>query len=541
VSERSRPSTDWLLLIGFSAYLFFFGSNYFGLLGADEPRYAQIAREMLVRHDWITPVLGGRPWLEKPPFYYWQAMLSYSVFGVTDWAARIPAALDATLMVIAVYLFLRRLRPGYELDGALMTAASAGIIGFAHAASTDMPLAATFSIALLSWYAWQEFGTHAYLLLFYLSLALAVLAKGPVAVFLAGVIILAFCAVGRDYSLLWRTLSVSGILLFLAVALPWYLAVQLRNRDFFRVFILQHNLARFNTDVFHHQEPFWYFLPVVLLALAPWMIFVAQALLETGRRWREKGKSIIRFEDGWSIFLLLWLVLPVAFFSLSHSKLPGYILPALPAGTLLVADYTRRHITLGTPPGLPVVVLHSIFAALPLIPALSIQYIVLQRHIPWGRTPALIAIVMAVVLAAGIFATLRSHLGLAMLRFVTLVPVVLTLAAILKIGGATIDESFSVRPLAAEIARVEAGNLPTAVFRVSRETEYGLSFYRNQPIANYARGEVPFRDHLLVTSAGTAPMVVRAFPNRRVSFLGNFPPQHLEYYWVSAPTAQPTH
>src|SRR5579871_6988781 len=99
----ARTRTDFLLLAGFCSFLFFYGIGAFGLLGADEPRYAQVAREMLDRHDWITPVLNGRPWLEKPPLYYWQAMLAYSVFGVSDSAARIPSAFDATVLVIAVY------------------------------------------------------------------------------------------------------------------------------------------------------------------------------------------------------------------------------------------------------------------------------------------------------------------------------------------------------------------------------------------------------------------------------------------------------
>src|SRR5690349_24517515 len=107
-SPSARSFVNYLLLAGFCGFLFFFGLNYFGLIGADEPRYAQIAREMLASHEWITPVLGGKPWLEKPPLYYWQAMVSYQIFGVSDWSARIPSALDAMLMVTAVYLFLRR-------------------------------------------------------------------------------------------------------------------------------------------------------------------------------------------------------------------------------------------------------------------------------------------------------------------------------------------------------------------------------------------------------------------------------------------------
>src|SRR3984957_20181039 len=152
----NRTRTDSLLLAGFCAFLFFYGLGQFGLIGADEPRYAQVAREMLERHDWVTPVLGGRPWLEKPPLYYWQAMLVYRIFGVSDWAARMPAALDATFLVLAVYFFLRRFRPGFELDGSLIAASCAGIIGYAHSASTDMPLTAAFTIGMLAWLAWYE-------------------------------------------------------------------------------------------------------------------------------------------------------------------------------------------------------------------------------------------------------------------------------------------------------------------------------------------------------------------------------------------------
>jgi len=187
VNHRRR--IDWLLLIGFSSFLYFFGLSHFGLVGADEPRYAEVAREMLARRDWITPVLGNQPWLEKPPLYYWQAIVAYDIFGVSDWASRLPAAVDATLMVVAVFLFLGRFRPGFQLDGALMTASAAGVIGFAHAASTDMPLAAFFSIALLAWYAWYQTGSKLCLSGCYFALALATLAKGPVAAFLAAAIL----------------------------------------------------------------------------------------------------------------------------------------------------------------------------------------------------------------------------------------------------------------------------------------------------------------------------------------------------------------
>src|SRR5208337_4761229 len=165
-----RNRTDRLLLVAFCGFLFFYGLGAFGLLGADEPRYAQVAREMLERSDWVTPTLQAKPWLEKPVLYYWQAMLSFRLGGVTDQAARLPAAFDASLLIAVIYLFLRRFRRGSELDGALIAASCAGVVGFAHAAATDMPLAACFSIGLLAWYGWYESRRHVYLAAFYVFL-----------------------------------------------------------------------------------------------------------------------------------------------------------------------------------------------------------------------------------------------------------------------------------------------------------------------------------------------------------------------------------
>src|SRR5436305_6184930 len=154
----TRTRTDVLLLAGFCAFLFFYGLGQFVLIGADEPRYAQVAREMWDGRNWITPTLGGHPWLEKPPLYYWQAMLAYAVRGVSDVAARVPSAIDATLLVVGVYLFVRRCRKGVEVDAALITASCAGVVGYARAASMDMPLTTTFAIAMLAWWAWHESG-----------------------------------------------------------------------------------------------------------------------------------------------------------------------------------------------------------------------------------------------------------------------------------------------------------------------------------------------------------------------------------------------
>jgi len=529
----SRASTDWLLLAGFCGFLFFFGLAYFGLIGADEPRYAQVAREMLVRQDWITPTLGGKPWLEKPPLYYWQAMLAYSIFGVSDWAARLPSAVDATLMVVAIYLFLKRFRPGFQLDGALMTASAAGMVGFARAASTDMPLAATFTIALLAWYAWYESESRRYLAIFYCFLALGMLAKGPVAPLLAAIIIVIFVAKKGDFRLLVRTLWIPGILLFCVLAVPWYVAVQIRNPEFLRVFIVEHNLARFGTNLYHHPEPFWYFLPVTLIGLIPWTLFMAASFAETIRVWWTERQQMLASEDALNAFLVIWLIVPVVFFSFSRSKLPGYIVPALPAGTLLLAEYVRRRVTDDERPSLSLIVLHSIVAAAPIVPALMIQYLILQHRLPWGKAAA-ISFTFAAVLAIGIAITLRTKLGFSALRFVTLVPLVLAVAAVLRLGAPALDSTLSVRPLATEISHVENKPLPLAVSGVSRQTEYGLAFYRNQTIDRYELGQIPAGEHLVIAPEGSQTMLAKEVAGRRVSYLGSFAPQGLDYYWVSA-------
>ena len=532
--ESSRTERDWLMLLGFCAFLFFFGLNFFGLIGADEPRYAQIAREMLARHDWITPVLGGKPWLEKPVFYYWEAMISYRIFGVSDWAARIPSAFDSSLLVIAIYVFLRRLRPGVQLDGALICASTAGMVGFARAASMDMPLTAMFAIGMIAWYAWYETQRRLYLLVFYGFIALGVLAKGPVAAFFAAAIILIFVFATGDVATLRKTLWLPGILVFCAVGLPWYIAVQLRNPEFFHVFILEHNLARFGTNLYHHREPFWYYGPVALLALLPWTIFAAEAGLEFIRIWWSDRRRIADTPEALDLFLAIWLFFPIVFFSLSASKLPGYILPALPAAALLLAQYLRRHIAEQIKPPLLTIVLHSVLATMPLIPALTLPYLIVRHGFVW--TPMILAAcIVSGLIALGMIATLASSLGIRMLRFVTLVPVVLAVAPILRVGGSTIDERLTARPLANDIFRVEAGNLDTAVYRVSRETEYGLAFYRNQVIHSYDRGDIPAQPHLLVTAEGDLSKLTGVLGNRRVSLLGAYPPQKLEYYWVSAP------
>ena len=575
MNQRTNPlsRTDLLLLVACCGFLCFHGLGAFGLVGADEPRYAQVAREMLERSDWITPTLLGKPWLEKPVLYYWEAMLSFRAFGVSDWAARIPAAFDAAVLIAAVYFFLRRFRNGSELDGALIIASSAGVVGFAHAAATDMPLSACFAIALLGWYAWYESAGRVYLGAFYIFLGLGTLAKGPVAPALAAVIILLFLAVKRDWYVIVRTLWIPGIVLYLAVALPWYVAVQLRNPEFFRFFILEHNLARFSTGVYHHPQPFWFFLPVFLLAMMPWTFVLVLAVVERVRqiwlagavpngsgRLAEVSASLKRCPDtkrggaptktekrSWPLFLLIWMVIPILFFSASQSKLPGYILPAVPAGALLVAEYLA---SLGGVKGFNAenaevsqrsrdermwpplfACTHGVLCGLLIFGALSAAAVATHHHLV-GGTGTWVAAVISAVFALGIGAALLSRAGLRLLSRVTVFAVVVSVAAVIRSAAPVIDATQSARPIAESILGFSHEAVPIALYHVSRVQEYGLEFYLNRPAEKYESGNIPSAAHVLVAPRGAQVEAAALVPGRRVSYLTSIPAQKVDLFWV---------
>jgi 4-amino-4-deoxy-L-arabinose transferase-like glycosyltransferase len=533
--QRTNPRTrtDVLLLVAFCGFLFFYGLGAFGLLGADEPRYAQVAREMLERSDWVTPTLQGKAWLEKPVLYYWQAMLSFRAgAGVTDRAARLPAAFDAAMLIAVIYLFLRRFRPGSELDGALITASCAGVIGFAHAAATDMPLAAAFGIGLLAWYAWYESRRHIYLAAFYISLALGTLAKGPVAPALSAVIIFLFVAVKRDWRAIPRTLWIPGIALYLAVMLPWYIAVQLRHPEFFRFFILEHNLARFSQDVYHHRQPFWFYLPVILLGTMPWTLALILAVAERVRLiWSEGKEAFSSAEDSWPLFLLIWMLVPILFFSASQSKLPGYILPAVPAAALLVSEYLATRRSEEKKPSPLFAAAHGVVCGLLIFAALSAASIASNYHLLWG-TGTYVAAAIAAVFALGITTALLSRAGLRLLRPATMMAVVVSVGAVIRFAAPVVDATQSARPIAESIQAFSHEPVPIAVYHINRVQEYGLEFYLNRRAQPYESGNVPAAAHVLVAAQGTQSQVAQLVPGRRVSYLTSIPAQKLELYWV---------
>lgn len=532
VSDRTRRGTDTLALVVFCGFLFFLGIQLVGLVGADEPRYAQVAREMLERHDWVTPILFGKPWLEKPPLYYWCAMLSYKGIGVGDTAARVPSAYLSCLLIIFIYIWSRRFRLGMQLDAALITASAAMFIGFGRSASTDMPLTVMFTVALLSWYGWFASGKQRWLLAFYFFLAVATLAKGPVAVALAAMIIIVFALLRRDAKLLLRTLQPVGIALYLAIAAPWYIAVQRANPEFLRTFFLQQNLERFTSNLYHHPQPFWFYGAVILIALVPWTVFAIEAIVDAIRNWRYSTNEPAGKED-LRTYLLLWLLLPILFFSFSHSKLPGYILPSIPAGTILLADFILRREQASTKPAMWIVVLHALLCAAMLSAAFIVPFKLLKLPLPWKVLAVAVTLAIATILM--LVLTLQNQ-GYRVLRFATLVPVVIAVALTLRGTTPMINLLYSERPVEMNLAETELGRIPEiAVYDVSPAVEYGLAFYRNHYVDSYERNEIPSGDHIVVAAAGTQKELQYRLPNRKVVKFGGFPLQHLDFYFVTKP------
>jgi 4-amino-4-deoxy-L-arabinose transferase-like glycosyltransferase len=562
------------VLLVFSGYFLFyglmpyFGGAQLGLVGADEPRYAQIAREMLAAHTagcdaagsgivphslrlsdlkasytclmagTITPVLYGRPWLEKPALYYWRTMGFYMELGVSDWSARIPSATGALALIILAFLHLRRFRPGGHLDAALIMVSSVAIVAFARGASTDMQLAAPFCIGMLGWYAWYETGKKFWLFDLYFFGAAATLAKGPVAPFMALAIICLFLGLRREWSALRRTIWIPGVLLYLAMVLPWYIAVQRRNPTFFYEFFLQHNLERYATDLYRHHQPAYYYLIVLVLGLMPWTALSLRALVDglqiSLAEWKVRFKprryiGHVRAGDAFPEFLVLWALFPVVFFSFSGSKLPGYILPALPPLAILTGDYLFRIRRGGIP-----VWLRNAHAALTgiitFVLMLCPQYMVYQRIVPAPVEFAKAALGGVAAAMLVVFVVHRS--GVHRIAIVTLVPLAALLFFLLGMNGHLLDLNYSARPLAREIAQAVPASTPVAEVDVRRDIVYGLAFYRNQPLLDYKTGGVPDGAHILVIPTHDASQLNGMLQGRLYQQLFLYETQGLSVYKV---------
>lgn len=313
----------------------FFRLGSLPLSGADEPRYARIAEEMDESRDWITPALEGRPWLEKPPLYYWMTAPFYSVFDSPEVAARAGSALCALLAALTLFWLgavVHSTRAGLLAATVLLT--SLGWVGFGRSASTDMPFTACFTVGMAILGSALRLNLGWKSLAGYLFIGLAVLGKGPVALILAAGIVLFTWFVNERGDTLRKWHVGSGWIVTAAVAVPWFwLAFRENGFAFISIFFVNHNIARYVTDIHHHAQPFYYYLPVVLGLLFPWTgwlaLLIGASPLTQFRKWRSW--------DPVKVFLTSWFLVPMIFFSLSGAKLPGYVLPSLPPLALLAA------------------------------------------------------------------------------------------------------------------------------------------------------------------------------------------------------------
>jgi 4-amino-4-deoxy-L-arabinose transferase-like glycosyltransferase len=342
----------WVVLVAGVCAAYFYGLGAVPLMGPDEPRYAQVAREMYARGDLVTPTLAGHTWFEKPALLYWLMMAAYGAFGVTEWAARAGTALAGVLTVLLAGWAARRVElassegmRAYGLVAAGVTASTGGLLVFARAATFDALLTATVTAALACFFVSElerdEWRRRVLLVGFYAGVGASLLAKG-----LAGVVIPAgavgcYFLLRRRWPPLLRLGAAWGVLLALLVAALWYGPVVARHGwAFVDEFFLQHHFARYTSNRYHHPQPFWFYVPIVLMLAVPWTPFLLSGLLGLREANARAEDAAARARVMWAA----WLLWPVLFFSLSGSKLPGYVLPALPGAALLAGERVLKYL-----------------------------------------------------------------------------------------------------------------------------------------------------------------------------------------------------
>ncbi|MGA2736587.1 MAG: glycosyltransferase family 39 protein [Bryobacteraceae bacterium] len=470
----------WWLAIPLLAILYFTGLSSSGMLGPDEPRYASIGREMARSGDWITPRLWGQPWFEKPALQYWMTGAAFRLGFSEDLAPRIPVALVAVAFLIFFQWTLsREFGERAAWAATLILATSAAWLGCSFIGTTDLPMAAAFSAAMLLSLDWIRSGDRRRLPLAAALLGLAALAKGLVPLALS--LPLLWCGRRR-----WTDLPrppVAGA--FLIVALPWYLLCYLRNGAVFpRTFFWEQHFERFTATSLAHGQPFWFYIPVLVAALMPW----TPALLLLGRR------ALYRDVRRW--FLLLWLFFVLVFFSFSKNKLPGYLLPLMPAAAALMgtafADAHRARWVLPA----AALCLIAIPVALPLLPQ-ALAAGLLGAPLPAFQWTWL----LPVALALGIYWLERQGRRAAALAVMAIA--VAAGATVLKVVDLpAIDRAYSARPLWREIA---ARSASVCIENMHRSWRYGLNYYSVTPLPECSQSPRP----LHVVQEPSRPPLVR--------------------------------
>ena len=335
IARKTASLDRWLpwLLAATAILVVFYQLGSAALFEPDEGRNAEKAREILLLGDWLTPHENFQPVLDKPMFFYWLIALSYKLFGVSEWAARLPSALAALGCVFAVYSFTRvHWGKAQALWSALILLTSLEFFLFARLVIFDMTLTLFLTVALSAFYQASCCETlmrrRLLCLIMYGSLAAATLIKGLIGVVVPGMVVFCYLLLTKRWPVLKRLYLVPGVVLFFAIVLPWYIAMDAHHEGYLRYFFWHEHFGRFTSDEFNRAEPWYFYIFVGLIGLFPWTLLAP--FLVTGLRRRAC--------DDRTLFLLLWAGLPFLFFSASASKLPHYILPIFPALAMLISS-----------------------------------------------------------------------------------------------------------------------------------------------------------------------------------------------------------
>jgi 4-amino-4-deoxy-L-arabinose transferase-like glycosyltransferase len=391
MTEGALPKRSTALLLVMVLGLLALRLGSVPLVGPDEPRYARVAVEAQRAGAWVTPTLQGRPWLEKPPLYYWLAGAGYRLLGERESAARWPSVLAATLLCgLTALVGARLMGAPAGLHAGFVLGSSLLFFAYGRSASMDMLLAACVS-ASIGLLALRLVGSAGRLAVHaaWAFAGLACLAKGPLGLLLPILVLVAYAAARRSLEPLREAFSWPGLLLFAAVAGPWYVAVTLANgQAFIDTFLLDHNVSRFTSTVHNHPGSPLYYVPVLLAGLFPWTGLALPAL--AGARPRTSARDA---------FLLCWLLAPLTFFSAAGSKLPGYVLPCLPPLALLcgraAADWVQGDRLLRRAAALLGVVVAAAVAALPGVVRFQIEDPAWASTLPLAGFAVLTALIVS--------------------------------------------------------------------------------------------------------------------------------------------------
>lgn len=303
----------------------------------DEAKNAEAAREMLIGNNWLVPVFNGELRVDKPPLHYWLMMISYKIFGINAFAARFFSALFGVLTIISSYHFTKKFL-GRKIAAitAFILCSSIFFVQEFHLAVPDPYLIFFLSFGLFNFYDFYKNQKHSSGLLFYVSIGLAVLAKGPVAIVLSGLTVMTFLIFKKELKLknILRIRPVIGGLIVLLISVPWFVRVhQLTNGEFTKGFFLDHNLSRFGSEMEGHGG-----LPIVtwlfvILGLLPFSFFIIQGFVQS---WKH------RKSDDFVLFSFVLSSVFILFFSISFTKLPNYPMPAYPFVAVLIAFYLKK-------------------------------------------------------------------------------------------------------------------------------------------------------------------------------------------------------